>query len=299
MALKTVAILSPGDMGSGVGRALRAHGYDVVTCLAGRGQGSRARATRAGFREVASLEALVSAADIVLSILPPESAPQVAREVARAMRATGRKPPYADCNAVAPETARGIGATIAAAGAEFIDGGIIGTPPGKSDLPTRMYVSGPRAEIMAEFDGKGIYVRQSGPEIGRASAIKMCYAAVSKGTNALHTAALVTAEALGVGQAVRDEWKLSAPGVYDRMQKSVPWLAADAARWVGEMVEIAKTFDSCGVTPKFHQGAADIFRLLDASPFSAETRETLDRSRTLEQTVKTLVEYLPAGKAAE
>lgn len=299
MALKTVAILSPGDMGSGVGRALRAHGYDVVTCLAGRGQGSRARATRAGFREVASLEALVSAADIVLSILPPESAPQVAREVARAMRATGRKPPYADCNAVAPETARGIGATIAAASAEFIDGGIIGTPPGKSDLPTRMYVSGPRAEIMAEFDGKGIYVRQSGPEIGRASAIKMCYAAVSKGTNALHTAALVTAEALGVGQAVRDEWKLSAPGVYDRMQKSVPWLAADAARWVGEMVEIAKTFDSCGVTPKFHQGAADIFRLLDASPFSAETRETLDRSRTLEQTVKTLVEYLPAGKAAE
>jgi 3-hydroxyisobutyrate dehydrogenase-like beta-hydroxyacid dehydrogenase len=299
MALKTVAILSPGDMGSGVGRALRAHGYDVVTCLAGRGQGSRARATRAGFREVASLEALVSAADIVLSILPPESAPQVAREVARAMRATGRKPPYADCNAVAPETARGIGATIAAASAEFIDGGIIGTPPGKSDLPTRIYVSGPRAEIMAEFDGKGIYVRQSGPEIGRASAIKMCYAAVSKGTNALHTAALVTAEALGVGQAVRDEWKLSAPGVYDRMQKSVPWLAADAARWVGEMVEIAKTFDSCGVTPKFHQGAADIFRLLDASPFSAETRETLDRSRTLEQTVKTLVEYLPAGKAAE
>jgi 3-hydroxyisobutyrate dehydrogenase-like beta-hydroxyacid dehydrogenase len=299
MALKTVAILSPGDMGSGVGAALKRHGHDVITCLAGRGEGSRARAQRAGFRDVPSLEALVSAADIVLSILPPESAPQVARDVARAMRSAGRTPPYADCNAVAPETARGIGATITAVGAEFIDGGIIGTPPGKSNLPTRIYVSGPRAEIMLEFNGKGVDVRASGPEIGRASAIKMCYAAVSKGTNALHTAALVTAEALGVGQAVRDEWQLSAPSVYDRMQKSVPWLAADAARWVGEMVEIAKTFDSCGVTPKFHQGAADIFRLLDASPFSAETRETLDRSRTLEQTVKVLTEYLRIGKAAE
>jgi 3-hydroxyisobutyrate dehydrogenase-like beta-hydroxyacid dehydrogenase len=299
MALKTVAILSPGDMGSGVGRALKAHGHDVITCLAGRGEGSRSRAIRAGFREVPSLEAMVSAADIVLSILPPESAPQIARDVARAMRAAGKKPPYADCNAIAPETARAVGATITAAGAEFIDGGIIGMPPGKSDLPTRIYVSGPRAELMMELDGKGITIKPSGPEIGRASAIKMCYAAVSKGTNALHTAALVAAEALGVGRDVRDELKASAPGVYDRMQKVVPWLAADAARWAGEMVEIAKAFDACGVTPKFHQGAADIFRLLDAAPFGAETRETLDRSRTLEQTVKTLVEYLPATKAAE
>jgi 3-hydroxyisobutyrate dehydrogenase-like beta-hydroxyacid dehydrogenase len=299
MAPQTVAVLSPGDMGSGVGQALRAQGHDVVTCLAGRGEGSRARAKRAGFREVPSLEALVSAADMVLSILPPESAPDIARQIAAAMRAAGRKPPYADCNAVAPETARTIGATIAAAGADFIDGGIIGQPPGRSDLATRIYVSGPRAELMTALHGKGIDIRPVGSEIGRASAIKMCYAAVSKGTNALHTAALVSAEALGVGDVVREEWRVSAPGVYDRMHKSVPWLAADAARWVGEMHEIARTFESCGVTPRFHQGAADIFRLLDASPFSAETRETLDRSRTLEQTIKALAECLPLAKAAE
>jgi 3-hydroxyisobutyrate dehydrogenase-like beta-hydroxyacid dehydrogenase len=299
MALRTVAILSPGDMGSGVGRALRAQGRDVVTCLAGRGEASRARARRAGFREVASLEALMSQADIVLAILPPEAAPALAREVAGAMRTAGRRPPYADCNAVAPATARAIGDTIAAAGADFIDGGIIGTPPGRSELATRLYVSGPRADMLTALHGEGIDVRPVGAEIGRASAIKMCYAAVSKGTNALHTAALVAAEALGVGEEVRGDWRASAPGVYDRMQKTVPWLAADAARWVGEMHEIAKTFESCGVTPRFHQGAADVFRLLEASPFSAETRETLDRSRTLEQTIKALAECLPLAKAAE
>jgi 3-hydroxyisobutyrate dehydrogenase-like beta-hydroxyacid dehydrogenase len=286
-------------MGSGVGGALAGRGLDVVTCLAGRGDATRARAARAGFRELPDLDSLVSESDLVLSILPPDAAPRIAREVAAAMGRTGSRPPYADCNAISPETTRAVGATLAAAGAEFIDGGIVGAAPGKSDSPTRLYVSGPSAEIMTGLDGNGIATHVCGAEIGRASALKMCYAAVSKGTNTLHTAALIAAEALGVGETLREEFEYSMPAAYRRMRTVVPRLPADAARWIGEMEEIARTFESAGVTPQFHLGARDVFKLLAATPFAAETRETLDHSRTLEQSLEVYLAHLPDRDAAE
>ncbi len=246
MQLRTIAILSPGDMGQGVGGALVQRGFDVVTCLAGRGDATRARAERAGFRDVADLETLVSEAAIVLSILPPEAAPEIARDVAAAMGRTGKTPPYADCNAVSPETTRAIGETLGAASADFIDGGIVGAAPGKSEQPVRIYVSGPRAEIMTELDGNGIAIRPCGPEIGRASAVKMCYAAVSKGTNTLHTAALIAAEALGVGEVLHEEFAYSTPAVYRRMQATVPRLPADSKVWAISSISRTQRAASAG-----------------------------------------------------
>ncbi|MHA1153056.1 MAG: DUF1932 domain-containing protein [Alphaproteobacteria bacterium] len=296
---KTIAILSPGDMGGGVGADLVERGFDVVTCLAGRGPDSRARARAAGIRELPDLDALVSEADLVLSILPPESAPELAREVAAAMKGSGQTPPFADCNAISPETTIAIGATIRAAGAAFIDGGIVGRAPGKGSKPARIYVSGPEAGIMTALDGGGISIRPCGPEIGRASAVKMCYAAISKGTNTLHTATLIAAEALGVGELLRDELADSAAATYRHMQTTVPRLPADAARWVGEMEEIARTFEAAGVTPHFHLGARDTFKLLANTPFAAETRETIDPNRTMEQSVEVYLEHRPGRKSAE
>ena len=293
MQIRTIAILSPGDMGGGIGGALARRDLDVVTCLAGRSEETRVRARRADFRELPDLDALVSEADLVLSILPPTDAPALAREVAAAMVRTGSAPPFADCNAVSPETTRAIGETIGAAGAEFIDGGIVGAAPGKSDMPVRLYVSGPQARLMAVLAGPEIAVRTCGDEVGRASSVKMCYAAGSKGTNTLHAAALIAAEALGVGETLHAEFAESMPAVYRRMSATVPHLPADAARWVGEMEEIARTFASVGVTPHFHEGARDIFALLAATPFAAETRETRDASRTLEQALKVYRDHLP------
>ncbi len=299
MAQETIAILSPGDMGGGVGAALIAHGHSVITCVSGRSAATQARADRLGFRSVPDMDALLAEADLVLSILPPEAAPDLARAVAAAMRRSGHAPPYADCNAVAPETARAIGALFEGTGAPFIDGGIIGWAPRPGDAPTRFYVSGEAAGLMDVLDGKGISVRRTGPEIGRASAVKMCYASISKGTNTLHTAAMTVADALGVGEAVRAEIGESAPAVMERMRASIPRLPADAGRWIGEMEEIAKTFDSVGVTTGFHQGAAEMFRLLDSTPYGRETRETMDTARTLEETIAACVRNLPVRDAAE
>ena len=299
MTRQTIAILSPGDMGGGVGAALARHGHDVITCVAGRSQETRARAERLGFRLAPDLDSLLAEADLVLSILPPEAATGLARDVATAMRRSGSAPAYADCNAVSPETARTIGALFEGTGAPFIDAGIIGFAPRPDAPPTRFYVSGEAAGLMDVLDGKDMSVRRAGPEIGGASAVKMCYASITKGTNALHTAAMTVADALGVGETVRAEIGESLPAIMKHMRGAIPRLPADAGRWVGEMDEIASTYASAGVTPRFHQGAAETFRLLDSTPYGRETRETMDTARTLEDTIAACLQNLPMRDAAE
>jgi 3-hydroxyisobutyrate dehydrogenase-like beta-hydroxyacid dehydrogenase len=296
MAIQTIAILSPGDMGHAVGRALGEHGHDVVTCLAGRSERSRALAGRGGLRDVADLDALTGAADLILSIVPPAAGPATAEAVAAAMERSGAKPPYADCNALSPATAGRIAEIITGAGAPFIDAGIIGPAPGKG-APPRFYVSGADTTPLEALDGKGIAVKPLGREVGRASGIKMCYAGLSKGTNTLYTAVLMAAEAMGLSDELRAEFLYSRKDTYGDMQANVPRLPADSERWIGEMEEIAASFAAVGVTPKFHLGAADVFTVLARTPLARETRETMDRSRTLEESVRVYVDQLswPGG----
>lgn len=296
MVLKTVGLLSPGDMGEGVGASIKGQGIDVITVLAGRSDETRMRADRGGFREVPDLAALVSEADLVISIMPPERAEAIAADVAAVMKATGKTPPFADMNAIAPTTAQRIAAVMADAGADYIDGGIIGWPPLKSEALTKLYVSGPQAGLMDALDGNGKKVIQLGDQIGRASAVKMIYASVTKGTDSLLTAAYTAAEALGIREVLEAEWQ---GAVLDRMARRVPALPADAGRWIGEMEQIAETYASVGVTANYHKGAADMYRLLNSTPFGAESRETMDKSRTMQDSVKVYVQHLNPPKAAE
>lgn len=298
MTISTVAILSPGEMGAAVGAALHRGGMQVITCFEGRGEATRERAGKAAFQGVDTLDAMLGEADFVLSILPPEHAPALAQTVAEAMKRSGNVRPYCDCNAVSPETARSIGAVIEAAGAAFIDGSIIGNPPG-GPKPTRLFASGPDAAAMDAFGGPDIAIRQCGPEIGRASAIKMAYAGITKGTSALHTAMLIAAEKMGVADVLYAELAGSQAATLQRMERMTPALPAVAERYAGEMREIAHTLASIGVPRGFHDGAAELYELLDRSPLSAERRDTVDPNRTLQQTIEICAGYVRLPDAAE
>lgn len=284
MSLNTIAILSPGDMGHGVGMALAQRGYEVITCLAGRSQRTRQLAQAAGFADAPSLEDMARRADLIMSILVPAEAERVARSVADALRNAGISRPFADCNAVSPAAAARMASAINAAGGDYIDGGIIGGSPARGAVPN-IYVSGPGAAIMDELDGKGVGVPNLGPEIGRASGIKMCYASMTKGTSALRVAMLTAARSLGLYDELVAELAHSQSGALSAMESGVPGLPANAGRWIGEMDEIAATFEAAGVTPRFHEGAAEIFRLLASTPFADESPETIDRDRTLADTI--------------
>ena len=294
MTAKTIAVVAMGDMGHAVARVLKEHRFDIITCLTERSDTSRQMAERAGARDVKDLSALVLEADIFLSILPPVAAIDLARNAAVAMKSVGTTLTYVDCNAVSPGTVREIASVIDAAGAPFIDAGIIGNAPGKAT--PRFYVSGPDTAAMERLDGCGFMVKLCGSMPGEASAVKMCYAALTKGTFTLHTALLMAAKSLGVYQTVLEEFQYSQSSTLSKMENYVPFIPADAGRWIGEMEEIAATFRAAGVTGDFHDGAASILRVLAETPFADETRETTDRSRTLDVALSEYVKYLSAGQ---
>ena len=277
-------------MGHSVGRCLLEGGFDVATCLTGRSERTRTLTEAAGIRDEPDLDNLVRETDLILAILVPDQALTLAGLVAEVMNRTGSSPAYADCNAVSPDTARAIGRIITGAGGRFIDAGIIGGPPG-ADEKTRFYASGPHEAILTQLDGHGILVRPLGGEVGRASGIKMCYASVTKGTSALHAAALTAAEVMGLGEELLAEFAESqAPRL--KAMGGVNSLSAKAFRWIGEMREIAATYEQAGVSPGFHEGAEHIFRLIAESPIGHERPETVDRDRTLEETVAIFAEEL-------
>ncbi|MDP7242245.1 MAG: DUF1932 domain-containing protein [Rhodospirillales bacterium] len=292
MSNRTIAILSPGDMGHRIGRALGEHGHDLITCLAGRSERTRGLAEKGGFDDAEDLETVTRRADLILSIIPPSDGPAMAETVAAAMERSGHRPPYADCNALAPATARRIASIIEAAGAPFIDASICSLAPSPGDLP-RIYASGTDTSPLEALDGHGIAVKPLGSEVGRASGIKMCYGGLTKGIATLHTAVLLAAEAMGLSDELRDELMYSQKDTYAAMQYKIPRFPADSARWIGEMEEGAASFTAVGVTPNFHRGAVDIYALLSQTPLALETRETIDSNRTLEESVRVFASHRP------
>jgi 3-hydroxyisobutyrate dehydrogenase-like beta-hydroxyacid dehydrogenase len=291
MTVRTVGIISAGDMGSGIGSFLAAHGLDVATNLDGRSELTHTRAAEAGMRDAGGIDGVVNEADLILSVLAPSEAESIAEQVAAAMRSTGKTPAFAECNAIAPQTVVRIGAIIEKAGAAFIDAGIIGTPP-KADKATAHFpCSGPDTSPFEELAEHGLNVFRVGPTVGQASGLKMVYAAGTKGTFALWTELFTAARAMNLSDALLSELANGDVGISERMIKGIPTTPRRARRWIGEMEEIALTFEGLGLTPNILIGAADMFRLEDETPLADQT------SRDPDPSLDTILDVLAAQAA--
>ncbi|MDG2313054.1 MAG: DUF1932 domain-containing protein [Alphaproteobacteria bacterium] len=285
MSINTIAIMGTGDMGHAVGRALIKEGFRVITALIGRSERSCKLAKLGGLEDVGSLENLIKESDLFLSIMPPHEALRFASLSCNIIDKTGSKTVYADFNAIAPGTSKEIGGVFNKSGLAFIDGSIIGPPPGKNII-TRMYSSGYESETLLSLSGPNLNFVSLGSEIGRASALKMCYAALTKGTMALDLAALLAGKKMGVYEELKTEFINSQEAAYGRMESRLPWLSTDAGRWSGEMDEIALSFDSVGLPGGFHRAAADIYRRLSEASLAQEKPENKDKSRTLDEALE-------------
>jgi 3-hydroxyisobutyrate dehydrogenase-like beta-hydroxyacid dehydrogenase len=281
-------------MGHSVGAVLRQHGLRILTCLDRRSARTRALAAEAGFEDVPTLDILVHEAEMILCILVPAEAMGVAERIARAIRNTRADVLYVDCNAIAPQTVRAIGAVITEAGGRFADVGIIGSPPRQPG--TRFYASGPGAREFAALSDFGLDVRVMDGEIGKASGLKMCYGALTKGLQALGTELLLAARLMGLEETLRAEQEASTPDVLAWLQRSVPTMPPKAYRWVGEMEEIAATFGHLGLTPQIFQGIADLYRFVAETPIGKESPESRDRSRGLDGVIAALAEDVKTAK---
>ncbi len=256
--MRTIGLLHPGAMGVTVGAAALAGGARVVWASEGRSAPTRERSIQAGLHDVGSLESLVTQSAVILSVCPPAAAEKQANAVA-AHRFSGV---YVDANAVSPHTARTIAAVFANTPADFVDGGLIG-PPARSPGTTRLYLSGARAgEVASLFAETALAAHPLGAPAGAASALKMAYASYTKGVTALLAAIHSLADAEGVRDALLHEWAQSQPDLAKRSERSIPASALKAWRFVGEMQEIARTFEAVGLPGDFHRGAAEIYKRL-------------------------------------
>ena len=273
MQIKNVGVVSPGDMGQAIAKRIKESGLAVHTALDGRSERTKALAKEAGLNDCGSMEKLVATCDLVISVIDPGQSLNVVNAVAAAMKKTGRRIAFADLNAVSPQTARDADKIIRDAGGTFIDGGIIGPPPrGEKDKP-RLYVSGPDAYLFEQIKHPNLQVRVMSERIGDASAIKMCYAAGTKGATALAVELLVAARKLGVDQALESEIRESRGDAYDAYLKGIAGMPAKAYRWVPEMQEIAKTFGEVGMTRRIFEGATDIYAMIAETPMGKESPE--------------------------
>ena len=273
MQIRNVGVVSPGDMGQAIAGRLKESGLAVHTALEGRSERTKTLARAAGINDCGTMEKLVEACELVISVINPGESLTVARQVAAAMRKAGRKIAFADLNAVSPQTARDADRMIREAGGRFIDGGIIGPPPrGEKDKP-RIYVSGPDAYLMEQITHPNLLMRVLSERIGDASGVKMCYAAMTKGTTALAVELLVAARKLGVEQALEKELRESRNDVFEWQMRNIATMPPKAYRWVPEMQEIAKTFGELGLTRRIFEGATDIYAMVAETPLGRESPE--------------------------
>ena len=231
-----VGLLHPGEMGAAVGACV---GGEVIWASEGRSETTRSRA--AGFRDAGSIAALAAQSDVILSICPPHAALDVARACG------GFTGIYVDANAISPQRAE----EVAKLQPRFVDGGIVGGPP--TEPGTTLYLSGEGAPTVATlFEGSPLATRI----VSNASAVKMAYAAWSKGTTAMLLAIRDVARANGI----EDEWRLAVPELAERLPRAEAARTKKGWRWVGEMEEIADTFAAAGQPDGFHRAAAEVYR---------------------------------------
>ena len=285
--MPTIGLISPGEMGHAIGAVLTHNGAQVLTNLTGRSPRSVERAATARLNDVGSDETLVRESDILLCVVAPALAGEVADRVANALKTTGSSLLYVDCNAVSPQTVRPLETQLTAAGSRFADVGIVGGPPPLDGPGPRLYASGPGAEELAQLRNYGLDIRVLGSESGQASGLKMCYGALTKGLTALATEILVAGRALDLEEPLLAELQSSQPELLDWIERQMPSMPPKSARWVREMEEIAATFELLGLPPNFHQGAATLYQWI------AETDLPSQPKRTATQIVADLRTNLP------
>lgn len=270
--MPVVAVLAQGAMGAGIAGRLVENGVEVITCLEGRSAASRARAETAGMRD-APLPALAEA-DVFLSIVPPRDAAATAERLAPLLARAGKKAVYVDCNAVDVPSVERIAATIAASGAAFVDGSIIGAPPKPGGRSPVLYLSGEHAAAVAPvLAAGGLDARVTPGPVGAASALKMSYAGITKGMTGLVAVMFSAAVRAGTADALRAQLAYSEPEFLTWWERQVPAMFPKAYRWVAEMEEIAGFLHEDPQGATMFRALADLYRRI-AADLKGEHAET-------------------------
>jgi hypothetical protein len=278
--------MSIGEMGFRWAKLLKAHGVEVLTYDKDRGEVSRRRGENAGVTSVASMTDLVSQTELIVSIVVPSAAIDVAKKVAAAVKAARRKDlTFLDANAISPMTAEEIGKNLEPAGVNFIDGCIIGSAA-RMGKGTIVYVSGREANRMQVLEKFNIPVKVLGASTNQASAFKVVYAGLTKGLQGLFCELFMGARRFGLVEEIRAQYDESFPGLLEKVSSSIVGLNIHAGRRAEEMDELKRTFDHFGMNSFMAPAAQKVLEAIAALPrgeASASGARAGDLAETLER----------------
>jgi L-threonate 2-dehydrogenase len=265
-----VAVIAPGMMGAAVGKRLVDNGVKVLTSLKGRSSETAARAKAAGMTTASDEE--IAGTDFILSILPPGDAVSLVERFVPALKASNSKPVYVDCNAINPVTVERVAAAIAPTGCPFVDSGIIGSPPKPGDAGPRFYASGPNAPRFAILRQHGLDIRVLDGAMSAASALKMSYAGITKGTQAIGAAMMLAASRAGSADALFAELSSSQKEMFGWFKRGLAQMPPKAYRWIAEMHEIAGFVGEDPAAKELYEGAAHFYERI-AEDFDSNKKD--------------------------
>ena len=286
MNFAKIGIMSIGEMGFHWAKLLKGHGVEVLTYDQERGEVSRKRGENAGVKSVGSMTDLVSQAELIVSIVVPSAAIDVAKKVAQAVKSAGRKELiFLDANAISPMTAAEIGNNLQPAGVNFIDGCIIGSAA-RMGKGTIVYVSGREANRMQALEKFNIPVKVLGASTNQASAFKVVYAGLTKGLQGLFCELFMGARRFGLVEEIRAQYDESFPGLLEKVSSSIVGLNIHAARRAEEMDELKRTFEHFGMRSFMAPAAQKVLEAIAALPrgeVSARGTRAGDLTETFER----------------
>ncbi|MAU25023.1 MAG: NAD(P)-binding domain-containing protein [Dehalococcoidia bacterium] len=261
--MKNITLMSPGEMGSPIAKCIIKSGINVMSPLKNRSSQTVERAKKYGIEDSISLENSIMNSDLIISILVPDAAEDLAKEVSNLSKKLDKEIIFADLNAISPETVKKMNSSMSGTKVKFIDGGIIGGPPEGDKMP-RIYVSGQNSNLFSRLDGLGMKVIDMNGSVGDASAMKMAYASITKGYSSLLIAAVTLSIRTNNFEYLMKELEFSQKNVFNDLKnlKSIP---SKAHRWIGEMEEISNTYIENSITGDFHKGSYSIYKKVSES----------------------------------
>jgi 3-hydroxyisobutyrate dehydrogenase-like beta-hydroxyacid dehydrogenase len=182
----------------------------------------------------------------VLSLVTPDAALEVARSIEAHLDAGTL---YVDFNSIAGQTAQAVAEIVEGRGARFVDAAVMGPVP-LQKLKVPIWLSGTAAH---EFDDlarrQGLNTTVVSERAGDASALKMLWSVMTKGTIGLYAESLVAAHRLGLLQPMLDmiAREYGATGTSAMILRMLGSTAASGDRRLGEMEEARKTLEAAGV----------------------------------------------------
>jgi 3-hydroxyisobutyrate dehydrogenase-like beta-hydroxyacid dehydrogenase len=261
-----IGLLYPGEMGVALAGLLCANGGRVVTTLQGRGEKTVRRCREAGLTVLDSLGAVAREADVVMSVVPPAAARDVADAWCRVAHESPRRALYVDANSIGPELAGELASRVERCGRGFVDAAVNGLAVNAAASGT-LFLSGPRAgEVAALFSG-AMSVQELGARVGAASAMKMLLGGLSKGLCGLFLELALLAREQGMLPEMLQACGRIYPGVTAVTERMLPTYALHAGRRATEMAEVEQTVRAAGLAPCVTRAVRELHQAMAAVSF--------------------------------